>query len=108
MPSISSGRKRFMCSVIAFTVCFGVTYWGIVAWPAKAFAQSVLPSAPYSVGMTQIEFIDSAGGGRPLDFMLIYPAAPDISTRPYKMFMATNLHLFKDAPIVADRLKHPL
>ena len=58
--------------------------------------------------MTQVEFADPADGGRPLDFMLIYPAAPDRGAIPFKMFLATNLHLFKDAPIVADQLKHPL
>jgi predicted dienelactone hydrolase len=108
MRSICSGRKRITRSVIAVIVCFGVKYWGVEAWPANASAQSVLPSTPYPVGMTQVEFIDSADGGRPLDFMLIYPAAPDRGAIPFKMFMAANLHLFKDAPIVADRLKHPL
>src|ERR1700704_5821238 len=97
-----------MRSFIAVTVFLGVKCWGIVGWPTSAFAQSVLPSAPYPVGMTQVEFIDSADGGRPLDFMLVYPAALDRRDIPYKMFMATNLNLFKDAPIVADQLKHPL
>jgi predicted dienelactone hydrolase len=108
MRSICLGRKGFTRSVIAVTVCFGVKCWGVVAWPASAFAQSILPSAPYPVGMTQVEFVDPADGGRPLDFMLIYPATPDRGAIPFKMFLATNLHLFKDAPIVADRLKHPL
>jgi predicted dienelactone hydrolase len=108
MRSICLGRKGFTRSVIAVTVCFGVKCWGVVAWPASAFAQSILPSVPYPVGMTQVEFVDSADGGRPLDFMLIYPATPDRGAIPFKMFLATNLHLFKDAPIVADRLKHPL
>ena len=80
----------------------------VLAWPADAFAQSVLPSTPYAVGMTQVEFVDPADGGRPLDFMLIYPAAPDKGAIPFKLFMAANLHLFKDAPMVADQLKHPL
>src|ERR1700676_4868783 len=108
MRSICSGRRRFMRSVIAVTVCFGVTYWGVVAWPANAFAQSILPSAPYPVGMTQVEFIDSADGGRPLDYLLVYPAAPDSGATPYKVPLAANLHLYLDAPIVADGLKRPL
>jgi predicted dienelactone hydrolase len=58
--------------------------------------------------MTQVEFVESANGGRPLDFMLCYPAAPSKGAIPFKMFMAANLDLYKDAPIVADRLKHPL
>src|SRR5450432_4258759 len=108
MRSICSGRKGFTRSVITITLCFGFTCWGVVAWPAKASAQSVLPSTPYAVGMTQVEFADPVDGGRPLDFMLIYPAAPDKGVIPFKLFMAANLHLFKDAPMVADQLKHPL
>jgi predicted dienelactone hydrolase len=40
--------------------------------------------------------------------MLIYPANPDVAAAPFKVFLSTNLHLYKDAPIVADRLKHPV
>ena len=108
MRSICLGRKRSTRSVIAVTVFFGLNFCSVVAWPAKAVAQSILPSAPYPVGMTQVEFVDPAEGGRPLDFMLIYPATPDRGAVPFKMFMATNLRLYKDAPIVSDRLKHPL
>ena len=70
-------------SVMAVTVCFGLRFWGVLAWPANALAQSVLPSTPYAVGMTQVEFVGPADGGRPLDFMLIYPAAPDKGAIPY-------------------------
>ena len=108
MRSICFGKKGFTRSVIAVAVYFGLECWGVLAGPASAFAQSVLPSASYPVGMTQVEFVDSADGGRPLDFMLIYPAAPATGAIPFKLFLATNLHLFKDAPIVADRLEHPL
>src|ERR1700722_3443144 len=100
MRSICLGRKGFTRCVIAFTVFFGFRFWGVLAWPAGAFGQSVLPSTPYAVGMTQVEFVDPADGGRPLDFMLIDPAAPDKGAIPFKLFMAANLHLFKDAPIV--------
>ncbi len=58
--------------------------------------------------MTQVKFVDPAEGGRPLDFMLAYPAAPVPTAVPFKIFMATNLHLYKDAPVVSDGLKHPL
>jgi predicted dienelactone hydrolase len=108
MRSICLGRKRSTRSVIAVTVFFGLNFCSVVAWPAKAIAQSILPSAPYPVGMTQVEFVDPAEGGRPLDFMLIYPATPDKGAVPFKMFMAANLRLFKDVPMVADQLKHPL
>ena len=95
-----------------FTICFGI-FSDSVAWSAGALAQDAsargaLRAALYPVGMTQVEFIDPAEGGRPLDFMLIYPAAPERAAAPYKMFMATNLHLYKEAPVVSDGLKHPL
>lgn len=47
-------------------------------------------------------------GGRPLDYMLIYPAATDGGAAPFKVYLSTNLHLYKDAPIVEDGLEHPL
>lgn len=58
--------------------------------------------------MTQVEFTDPAEGGRPLNLMLIYPAAPAPAAVRYKIFLAANLHLYKDAPIVSDGLEHPL
>jgi hypothetical protein len=69
-----------------------------VAWPAYALAQAVLPTAPYPVGMAQVEYVNPADGGRPLNYMLIYPAAPDIAATPVKIFLFTNLHRYKDAP----------
>ncbi|MGH7080263.1 MAG: alpha/beta hydrolase family protein [Acetobacteraceae bacterium] len=75
--------------------------------PASALAKSVLPATPYRVGATQVEYIDPASG-RPLDYMLIYPAAPDSDATRFKIFLSTNLHLYKDAPVVADGLQHPL
>jgi predicted dienelactone hydrolase len=86
----------------------GIVWCSLALWPVSAIAQSVLPAAVSPVGMTQVEFIDPAEGGRPLDYMLIYPAAPESTAAPYKVFMATNLHLYKDAPVVSDGLKHPL
>jgi predicted dienelactone hydrolase len=86
----------------------GIVWFGIVLCPQSVLAQAVLPAAVYPVGMVQVEFIDPAEGGRPLDYMLIYPAAPESTAAPFKMFMAANLHLYKDAPIVSDGLKHPL
>ena len=58
--------------------------------------------------MTQIEYSDLTQGDRPLNYMLIYPAAPDIAATPFKVFLSTKLRLYKDAPIVSDGLKHPL
>lgn len=99
-----NGLARLLTGVI---VCFG-TYPGSMAWPVRALAQDVLRAATYPVGMRQLEYIDPSEGGRPLDLMMIYPAAPVTATAPFKIFMAANLHLYKDAPVAADGLKHPL
>jgi predicted dienelactone hydrolase len=58
--------------------------------------------------MVQVEYVDPTDGGRFLDYMLIYPAAPDKAAIPFKVFLSTGLHLYKDAPIAADARKHPL
>ena len=71
----------------SFTVWFALMCCGLVAWPAYALAQTVLPTARYPVGMTQVEYIDPADGGRPLNYMLIYrllrTAAPRLSKYSY-------------------------
>ncbi len=100
--------NHLVCLLVGVTACLGVICCELVALPTNARAQAVLPTALYRVGMTQVEFVDSATGGRPLDYMLIYPATPDRSATPFKIFLSSNLHLYKDAPIVADGLKHPL
>ncbi len=71
-------------------------------------AQAVLPAARYQAGITQVEFSDPATGGRSLNFLLIYPAAPEPTAKLFHIFLSSNLHLYKDAPPVADGLKHPL
>jgi predicted dienelactone hydrolase len=81
---------------------------GIVSASTHAVAQSVLPAALSPVGMTQVEFTDPTDGKRPLDLMLIYPATPTAGATPVKLPLYTNLHLFQDAPIVADGLRRPL
>lgn len=106
MPSVFLGRNGFTRVRVGLTVCFGLMYCGLVAWPTSALAQAALSTALYPVGMTQVEFVDPAD--RPLNFILIYPATPDSAAAPFKMFFSTNLHLYKDAPIVADGLKRPL
>jgi predicted dienelactone hydrolase len=73
-----------------------------------ACAQAVIPATPYKVGMTQVEFSDPAAGGRSLNFMLIYPATPERTAKPFHIFLSSNLHLYKDAPPVDDGLRHPL
>jgi predicted dienelactone hydrolase len=93
--------------LLCLVLCLGAICYGLV-WPASAMAQAALPTALYPVGMTQLEFVDPAEGGRPLDLMMIYPAAPAVGSASFKVFLATNLHLHKDAPIVSDGLKRPL
>jgi predicted dienelactone hydrolase len=83
---------------LSVVVCLGIL---------GALAQSVLPKGLDQVGMTQVEFIDQASH-RPLDYMLIYPAKPDRGGTPFKIFMSSNLHLYKDAPWVGDGMRHPL
>ncbi len=107
MRGICSGRNGFTRLLTSAVVCLGVCS-GLIGWSAGALARDALPAARYAVGMTQMEFTDPADGGRPLDLMLIYPAAPAAGAAPFKMFLATNLHLYKDAPVVSDGLKHPL
>ncbi len=107
MRFVCLGRNSFGCFLTGLAVCFGIVYYGS-AWPGSALAQGALPTALYPVGMTQIEFVDPAEGGRPLDLMLIYPAAPVTTAVPFKIFLAADLHLYKDAPIVSDDLKRPL
>jgi predicted dienelactone hydrolase len=115
MRSVCLERNSFTRFLAGPTVWFAIIYCGLVAWPAYALAQAVLPTAPYPVGMAQVEYVNPADGGRPLNYMLIYPAAPDIAATPVKIFLFTNLHMYftnlhmyKDAPIAADGLKHPL
>jgi predicted dienelactone hydrolase len=58
--------------------------------------------------MKQLEYVDPTDG-RHLAFALFYPAAaPDSAAAPYHMLFFTNLHLYVDAPVVADTLKRPL
>jgi hypothetical protein len=71
---------------------------GLVAGPVRAFAQALLPATPYRVGMTQVEYVDPGDGERRLDYMLIYPAAPDAGAAPFKVFLSANL------PRAAERL----
>lgn len=80
---------------------------GFAAWPMGATAEDVLPRALYPVGMTQVEHHDPADG-RPLDYLLIYPAAPEPGAAPTPLFLAAGLDLHADAPAAEDGLRHPL
>jgi predicted dienelactone hydrolase len=107
MRAVRWGRHGLPRWFTRAAVCFAI-YCRLAAWPALALAEDALRAAPYPVGMTQLEYVDPAAGGRPLNLMLIYPAAPATTAVASGIFMATNLHLYKDAPIVSDGLKHPL
>lgn len=77
---------------------------GLAAWPALA---QELPEARYQAGMIQVQYADPEDG-RLLNYMLIYPAAPEPGAEPVKIFLASNLQLYLDAPFAADGKKHPL
>jgi predicted dienelactone hydrolase len=85
-----------------------VINFGSAVWPMSARAEDVLQSASYKAGMTQLEYVDPSEGGRPLNLMLIYPVAPATTGVPFKLFLSTNLHLYRDVPVVSDGVKHPL
>jgi predicted dienelactone hydrolase len=101
MRAVRSGRNGLTRLLAGVTVCFGI-------YSGSVLAQDVLRTAPYAVGVTQLEYVDPSEGGRPLNLMLIYPAVPATTAVPFKIFLATNLHLYKDAPVVSDGLKRPL
>ena len=108
MRCVCLERKRFTRFLFGLPVWFALVYFALVARSTCALAQAVLPITLYHVGMTQVEYFDPADGDRPLNYMLIYPAAPDSAAVPFKVILSTNLHLYKDAPMVADGLEHPL
>lgn len=108
MRSVWSKRDGFTRHLFSIPAWVVIMYCGLVTWSAHALDQAALPTTSYPVGMTQIEYSDPTQGDRPLNYMLIYPAAPDIAATPFKLFLSTKLRLYKDAPIVSDGLKHPL
>src|SRR5262245_36373580 len=85
-----------------------MTFCALMTRSVHAGDKAELPAITYSVGMTQVEYVDPTDGGRPLNYMLIYPAAPGVTGTPFKIFLSSNLNLYKDAPVVSDGLKHPL
>jgi predicted dienelactone hydrolase len=103
MPIVRSENR----GIIRF--CIGVPYCGLAAWSAVTFAHTIQPGATYAVGMKQLEYVEPGQGGRHLALALFYPAViPDASAAPLRMPFFTNLHLYKDAEIVADGVKRPL
>lgn len=107
MRSICRERRAVNCLLMGASLWLGLSFCSAPG-RAGSLAQRALPTTLSKVGMIQVEYIDPAEGGRPVDYMLIYPAEPDPAATPFKILMATNLHLYKDAPVVADGMKHPL
>jgi predicted dienelactone hydrolase len=108
MRSACLQRESFSRFFAGVAMWFAIMHCGLAACTGYALAQAVLPAALYPVGMTQVEYVDAADGGRPLNYMLVYPAAPDAAATPVKIVLSTNLHMYRDAPAAADGLRHPL
>ena len=65
--------------------------------------------ALHPVGLRQIEYADPAQPDRLVALSLLYPAQPPgPDAAPLRLPFFTNLHLYRDAPIVADSLRRPL
>ena len=75
---------------------------------AMAFAQATSAAAGYDAGMTQVEYVDAAGGNRTLSYMLIYPAQVGDGSSPLPMPMTRGLRLYQDAPALPDHQRRPL
>ena len=99
------GSAQFLVVLTAYCV---IACYALAVWPGKALTQTTKIGGPFPVGMKQMEYLDLTDG-RHLVFALFYPAAlPDSSAPLYHMQFFTNLHLYRDAPVVADTLKRPL
>jgi predicted dienelactone hydrolase len=104
--AVRTQRWPAHCS-IALTLCSVILGDGFGMSSGKAFAQIAEIAGVYPVGMKQMEYIDPADG-RHLAFALFYPAAPADGAALNHMRFFTNLHLYVDAPVVADTRKRPL
>jgi len=107
MRKFGRARRGVMRVLFILKSCCAVALCSL-AISEKALAQNAVTSGRYPVGMKQMEYVDPSDG-RHLAFALFYPASPmDKTATPYHMPFYTNLHLYVDAPIVADAQKHPL
>ena len=108
MRTIEMERRGLTHLAAILKQCCIIACCGVALWSGTALAQTAEIGGPYPVGMKQMEYVDPADG-RPLAFALFYPAAlADGSAAPGKMTFFTNLHLYVDAPVVADTIKRPL
>jgi predicted dienelactone hydrolase len=108
MQTVCAERGGLAYFFVVLAATWGNTCCVLAVCSGKAPAQTAKMGGPYPVGMKQPEYIDPADG-RHLAFALFYPAAPAYSSATlYHMPFFTNLHLYVDAPVVADTLKRPL
>jgi predicted dienelactone hydrolase len=108
MRKVRSERRGLVRLLVLLKICCAITCCSLALGAEQALAQGATMTGPFPVGMRQLEYVDPTDG-RHLAFALFYPAAPqDSSVAPYRMPFFTNLHLYKDAPVVADELKRPL
>jgi predicted dienelactone hydrolase len=107
MHQTRRAQKLLIRVIIGMVTC--VWFYSLIyTWSPQVQAEGDLRKGLYAVGMTQLEYADVSEGGRPLDLMLIYPAAPSADAVVSPIFMASNLHLYKDSPIAPDGAQHPL
>jgi predicted dienelactone hydrolase len=108
MRTVRLERRGSASFLVVLTACCVIACCGLAVWLGKALARTAKIASSHPVGMKQMEYIDPADG-RHLAFALFYPATPpDSSATLYHMPFFTNLHLYMDAPVVADTLKRPL
>jgi predicted dienelactone hydrolase len=109
MRAVDAERGRSVQIIGVLKICCIIACWGLALSSGKALAEDAAKGGgSYPVGMKQMEYVDPADG-RHLAFTLFYPAAlADNSAAEYRMPFFANLHLYMDAPVVADTLKRPL
>jgi predicted dienelactone hydrolase len=106
MRTVSIARRGVVRFSVMMVACCVITCCDVAAW-SKAQAQTAEIAGPYPVGMKQMEYVDPTDG-RHLAFALFYPAAPAQGAALDHIIFFTNLHLYADAPVVADMTKRPL
>ena len=107
MQMVGMAQRGLAHFSAALTLCCVITGCCVGVSSGKAFAQTAEMAGVYPVGMKQMEYIDPTDG-RHLVFALFYPAAPAEGAALNHMLFFTNLHLYVDAPVVADTRKRPL
>jgi predicted dienelactone hydrolase len=107
MRTLWPARRGSTHCFVCLTACAVIACCSLAAWSGNALAQTGELGSLYPVGMKQMEYVDPTDG-RHLAFALFYPAAPAEGATLNNMLFFTNLHLYVDAPVVADMGKRPL